>query len=281
MNYRHGYHAGSFTDVFKHILLTALIESYKQKNAPFCYIDTHAGAGVYDLSATFASKTKEYETGIEKIIQSPSPPPLVKLFLNVIHQINNKLAHANYTSLRFYPGSPLLARQLLRPQDRLIACDLHPEEYQSLKNTLGGDKQCAIHHADGFQALKAFLPPKERRGIILIDPPYENIDEFSLIVRSLQPAIRRFETGVYVIWYPIKDQAAVKSFYRYLTNLIQKPILKAELTIYPDLPNHLNGSGVTIINPPYQLDKTLESLLPWVWKALTINDQGGFLVETP
>lgn len=278
MNYRHGYHVGSFTDVFKHIVLTILIESMKRKETAFCYIDTHGGAGIYDLFSAFADKTKEYKTGIEKIIQSDNPPPIIKHFLNCIHHINNNLTHAKYSALQYYPGSPVIARALLRPQDRLIACELHPEEYQSLRNTFAGDKQAAIHHTDGFLGLKAFLPPKERRGLILIDPPYENTDEFSHIARSLQSALKRFETGVYAIWYPIKDKSSVDAFYRTLKSNIDKPILKVELTIYPDLPSHLNGSGVAIINPPYQLEETLNAVLPWVWKSLTINDQGGFSV---
>jgi 23S rRNA (adenine2030-N6)-methyltransferase len=279
MNYRHGYHVGSFTDVFKHIVLTILIESMKRKDAAFCYIDTHGGAGLYDLSAAFSEKTKEYKTGIEKIIQGDNPPSLVKHFLHCIHQINNDLLHAQYAALRYYPGSPVLARKLLRPHDRLITSELHPEEYQSLRNTFAGDKQAAIHHTDGYLGLKAFLPPKERRGLILIDPPYENTDEFAHIARSLQTALKRFETGVYAIWYPIKDKASVDAFYRTLKANVNKPILRVELTIFPDLPSHLNGSGVAIINPPFKLEETLNETLPWVWKSLTINDQGAFRVD--
>ena len=178
MNYKHSYHAGNFADVVKHVCLTALIKALSQKDTPFCCIDTHAGAGLYDLTSKEMSKTKEYVNGIEKVIQQNNPPPIVKAYLDCVHQINNRYSGDKYGSMQYYPGSPLIARQLIRPHDRIIACELQPDEYQALKNTLGGDKQVAIHHSDGFLGLKAFLPPQERRGLILIDPPYENPDEF-------------------------------------------------------------------------------------------------------
>lgn len=276
MNYRHSYHAGSFTDVFKHIVLTALLNSFTRKDSPYCYIDTHAGIGYYDLFSDNAKKTKEYETGIEKIIQHPNPPPLVKNYLDCVHSINNKLLSAKYASLRYYPGSPMIARCLMRPHDRIVACELHPEDYQTLKNAFAYDKQTAIHHADGFLSLKAFLPPKERRGLVLIDPPYENPDEFTRIAQSLPVALKRWPTGTYAIWYPIKEKSLVDKFYRTLQSTFDLPILALELTIYPDLPNHLNGSGMVILNPPYQFDTQIKQILPWLWKALTINDQGEY-----
>lgn len=279
MNYKHVYHAGNFADAFKHSILTALMQSFARKDAGFCYIDTHAGKGYYDLFSDSAKKTKEAESGIEKIIHESNPPFAVKRYLNCVHEINNKLSASKYASLHYYPGSPMIARQLLRPQDSMIACELHPDEYQSLKNTFAGDKQVAIHHNDGFLGLKAFLPPKERRGFVLIDPPYEDPDEFTRIAHSLPAALKRFETGTYAIWYPIKDNASVERFYRTLQQLIDHTILAVELTIYPDLPNHLNGSGIVIINPPYQFEDTLRDILPWLWKALTINEQGHFRVR--
>lgn len=276
MNYRHSYHAGSFTDVVKHVILTALMASLSRKETPFCYIDTHAGIGYYDLFSEFAEKTKEYTTGIEKIIQQDNPPPLVQRYLDCVHKINNHLTESNFSSLRYYPGSPMIARYLARPHDRLVACELQPQEYQTLKTTFAGDKQVAVHHMDGFLGLKAFLPPKERRGLVLIDPPYENPDEFTRIAHSLPTALKRWETGLYAIWYPIKERIQVERFYRVLKENISQPILVIELTTYPDLPSHLNGCGLAIINPPWQFDETIEEILPWLWKALTINNQGGY-----
>lgn len=276
MNYHHAYHAGSATDVFKHIILTALIEHLQQKNTPFCYIDTHAGIGEYDLSSIYSQKTKEADNGILKLIQAQQPPQLVKEYLDVVHKINNQLAHAKFASLQYYPGSPMIARQLARPNDRIIACELHPEDYQLLKNVFMGDKQVAIHHLDGFTGLKAFLPPKERRGIILIDPPYEDTDEFNRIAKSLEPALKRFATGVYAIWYPIKEKQQVLRFHQSLQQYISQPISIVELCTYPDLPQHLNGSGMAIINPPWQFNESITEILPWVWKALSINGQGEY-----
>lgn len=276
MNYRHAYHAGNFADVIKHLILIDLLHLLQRKNTPFCYIDTHAGRGYYDLQSEQASKTNEYTHGIEKIIQQPSPPVLVQRYLDCIHKINNQLTHSHYASLRYYPGSPLIAKQVIRPQDRIIACELQPDEYQALKNTFIGDKQTAIHHTDGFLGLKAFLPPKERRGLILIDPPYEDSNEFVRLAQTLPAALKRFETGIYAIWYPLKDKKLTDQFYQSLKKAISQPILAVELTIYPDLPNHLNGSGMVIINPPWHFNDNLTSLLPWLWKALTINQQGGY-----
>lgn len=280
MNYKHSYHAGGFSDVFKHIVLIALIECLKRKETPFCYIDTHAGIGCYDLFSERTAKTKEYEGGIEKIIQKDNPPALIQKYLDCVHAINNKLSHSQFSSLQYYPGSPLVAKYFSRPHDRVIACELHPEEYQSLRNFFAGDKQVATHHMDGFLGLKAFLPPKEKRGLVLIDPPYESVDEFDRIAQALQPSLHRFNQGVYAIWYPIKDKNSVHKFYRSLQQNIKNDIFAAELTIYPELTNHLNGCGLAIINPPYQFDLLINDFLPWLWKALTINDQGGFHAQT-
>lgn len=276
MNYRHVYHAGNFADVVKHVIMTALITSLSRKETPFCYIDTHAGIGYYDLFSDFAEKTKEYEGGIEKVIQHEDAPALVKRYLNCVHDINNKLTHSKYASLRYYPGSPMIARHLIRPHDRIVACELHPEDYQTLKTTFSGDKQVAVHHLDGFLGLKAFLPPPEKRGLVLIDPPYEDPDEFSRIVQSLPISLKRWENGIYAIWYPIKEKSQVERFYRTIQQTIHRDILAIELTIYPDIPSHLNGCGLIIINPPWQFDATIDELLPWLWNTLTINNQGGY-----
>lgn len=280
MNYRHAYHAGSFSDVLKHIVLIALLESLKRKDTPFCYIDTHAGIGYYNLYSEMAAKSKEYENGIEKIIQADNPPPLVRLYLDCVHHINNQLEKAKFASLRYYPGSPMIARHFCRPRDRVVACDLHPEEYQALRSAFAGDKQVAVHHLDGFLGLKAFLPPPENRGLVLIDPPYENPEETTRIVHSLPIATKRWANGLYAIWYPIKEKAQIDRFHRSLKANISQPVFVVELTLYPDIPNHLNGCGMAIINPPFQFDHTIKEILPWIWKALTINDQGRFSAYT-
>ena len=276
MNYLHSYHAGNFCDVVKHICLMALLEALKQKPTPFCYIDTHAGTGSYDLFSEFSAKTKEYENGIEKIIRHDKPPALVKRYLDMVHIINNKLTGSKISSLRYYPGSPMIAREMLRPHDRIVACELHPEEYQSLRNNFHDDNQIAVHHMDGFLGLKAFLPPKERRGLILIDPPYEDPDEFAHIARLLPVALKRFAQGMFAIWYPVKEQSHVDKFYQVIKKSVDKPVFAMELTIYHDIPQHLNGCGMAIINPPWQFDEVMQNNLPWVWKALSVNGEGSF-----
>lgn len=279
MNYKHAYHAGNFADVLKHITLLALLSSLSRKPTPFCYIDTHAGPGYYDLSAEFAAKTKEYAGGIEKIIRADNPPPLIKRYLQSVHQINNKLTQSRYASLRYYPGSPMIARYFIRSSDRIIACELHPQEYQSLKTTFSGDKQVSVHHMDGYLGLKALIPPAEKRGLVLIDPPYENVDEFGRIARTLPHALKKWPQGIYAIWCPIKTHLHLERFYNDLKSSIDQPIFILELTIYPDLPNHLNGCGLTIINPPWQFSGMINEILPWLWNALTINQQGGYRGE--
>ncbi|TAK79083.1 MAG: 23S rRNA (adenine(2030)-N(6))-methyltransferase RlmJ, partial [Gammaproteobacteria bacterium] len=276
MNYRHVYHAGNFMDVVKHVTLIALISSLFRKETPFCYIDTHAGTGYYDLLSASATKTKEYVGGIEKIIHAEHVPALVQRYLECVHHINNRLSSANYAALHYYPGSPMIARHFARPHDRIIACELQPEDCRELKNTFAGDTQVAIHHLDGFLGLKAFLPPHERRGLVLIDPPYEDPDEFSRIAKSLPIALKRWETGIYGIWYPIKEKRQVERFYRSIRQTLSQPILIIELTIYPDLPSHLNGCGMAIINPPWQFEQTMQPVLSWLWKTLAIDQQGGY-----
>jgi len=276
MNYHHAYHAGNFADVIKHITLTALINSLSRKSTPFCYIDTHAGAGYYKLTSEQTQKGKEYLNGIEKVIQATEQPSLVKQYLACVHKINNTLSKAGYAALEYYPGSPLIAQCLARPIDRIIACELQRETYQALKNTFRDSKQVAAHHMDGFLSLKAFLPPKERRGFVLIDPPYEDPDEFTRIVHSLPAALKRWEAGIYAIWYPIKDKPKLSRFHRTLKEQIKQPILIIELSIYPDIPNHLNGCGLAVINPPWQLDESIQKVLPWLWKVLAEKGEGSF-----
>ena|SRR3990167_712208 len=272
MNYRHAYHAGNFADVVKHATLIALLNALSKKETPFCYMDTHAGAGFYDLSSDFALKSKEYENGIQKIIHQNNPPPLIKQYLNCIHQINETPS----SSLKFYPGSPMIAHSLLRKNDRIIACELHPQEYQALKKMFVNDKQVAVHKRDGLIALNALLPPAENRGLVLIDPPYENPNEYQQIIQALTTALKRFENGIYAVWYPLKEKIHIEKWQHQLKNEIKKPILLIELTIYPDLPKHLNGCGLLVINPPWQFDQTMQTILPWLWNALTINQQGAY-----
>lgn len=264
MNYRHLYHAGNFADVFKHVVLVMLAQAFIRKENAFCYIDTHAGAGSYDLSAKAAQTKKEFETGISKIITQPEPPKIVRDYLDIIYKFNKD------NTLHYYPGSPCFVKHFLRPQDRMVLNELHPEEYQLLKNFFSQDKQAAIHSQDAYQSLKALLPPKEKRGFVLIDPPYEKADEFSLLTKILPETIQRWETGTYVLWYPIKNRHSTNRFLSSLKEKIKRPAITIELCIYPDdNAQQLNGSGLFIVNPPWHLTDEVAEILPWLRKTLS------------
>ena len=277
MNYRHAYHAGNFADVFKHIIVVALIQSLLRKDKAFCFLDTHAGVGHYDLLAGSAQKSKEYLGGIAKILQQDKPPPLISDYIACVKK-TNALAP---DTLQYYPGSPALVRQFLRPQDRMVLTELHADDYESLRRVFPHDKQVGVHHQDGYQALKAFLPPPERRGLVLIDPPYEKPDEISDVVTALGTAVTRWDTGVFALWYPIKESRSIVRFHRALKLKIARPLLAIELNIYPDSPGtQLNGNGMIIVNPPWQLAEEITAILPWLWRTLSPNEQGRYDIKT-
>lgn len=269
MNYSHSYHAGNFADVFKHAILVSLIQALQRKENAFCYIDTHAGAGLYDLSSLAASKGKEYASGISLVLKDKTLPGLIKTYIGCVQKMNPQ------PGLRYYPGSPSIARSLLRPQDRAVLSELHPRVFQTLKDSFEHDKQVSAHLLDGYQSLKAFLPPKERRALILIDPPYEQPNELAHIAATLPMALKRFATGVYAIWYPIKDRPPIERFYQTLKDSIEQPMLAVEFSIYPETSaQHLNGCGMIIINPPWQLDDQIKSYLPQLWSTLSQKNLG-------
>lgn len=269
MNYEHCYHAGSFADVVKHATLVALLQALLRKEKPFCYLDTHAGAGRYNLQSPEAQKTREYESGIGRVWQQEHYPPEIADYLSAV-----KIVAPDY------PGSPRIARYFLRESDRMILSELHPETLSSLKREFRHDSQVAIHHLDGYQALKAFLPPKERRGLILIDPPYEESDEIEHLSAALAIALQRFATGIYAIWYPLKNNALVEQLHALLKTHANKPILITELSIYPeDIAISLYGTGMAIINPPWQLDATLRTLFSWLWQTLSPKQLGSHRIK--
>jgi 23S rRNA (adenine2030-N6)-methyltransferase len=268
MNYRHGFHAGGFADVVKHAILTLILGHLRQKETPFCVLDTHAGAGRYDLAGEQATRTGEARDGVLRLTAANAGPAELAPYLAALRTFN-----PGWPILRSYPGSPLIARTMLRPQDRLVAVELHPEEARALKHEFHGDRQVAVHEADAYTALKAHLPPKERRGLVLIDPPFEQPDEFRRLGRALPEALRRFPTGIYTLWYPIKAVASVAQFRAEIAG-VGRPALAAELYRFPpDDPDRLNGSGLIVINPPWKLDQALDRLLPEL--AARLGAEGG------
>ncbi len=238
MNYRHAYHAGNFADCFKHALLQLLLRAVQRKDKPLLVLDTHAGIGRYDLSSGPAEKTGEWRDGIGKLLEAR--PPALADYLSLIEDLG------------LYPGSPVIAQSLLRPADRLIACELHPEDAATLKAELAMAPNAAVHQRDGYAAMRAFLPPPEKRGLILIDPPFEQPDEFTTLAKNLGTAYDKFKSGCYVVWYPVKHRAPVRNFFEVLKLTPIRDVIAAEFCLRePVSPARLNGCGLLIINPPY------------------------------
>jgi 23S rRNA (adenine2030-N6)-methyltransferase len=260
MNYRHAFHAGNFADVFKHAILIGLLESLKAKQTPFCYIETHAGAGRYDLQSEAARKTREYENGVLRLFGATRLGSHTHIYLNLVRALNAAAPH----ELSVYPGSPLIASLLLREQDRAALCELQEDEAGKLKRLFLGDARIGVHHRDGYTALAGLVPPRERRGLVLIDPPFEaQEDEFREIETAFAAAYARWPTGIYAIWYPIKLRQQTLPFQRWFARQKIPKVLCAELLLHPDNSAlRLNGCGMIIVNAPWKFDRQLAELLP-------------------
>jgi 23S rRNA (adenine2030-N6)-methyltransferase len=270
MNYRHAYHAGNFADVLKHAVLALVIEHLKRKEAPFRVIDTHAGAGRYHLTSIEAAKTGEWQEGIGRLL-GPDAKPLPREVARRLRPYLDAVSSQNTGGpLASYPGSPCLALSLMRPQDRLIANELHDEERAQLGSAIGRDARAKVMALDGWVALKSLLPPKERRGVVLIDPPFEEERELERLTYGLQDAMARFATGTYLGWYPIKDEKPVARFRKGVAAMaLPKPPLFAELLVRPPRnPEVLNGCGLLIVNGPYTLEGDLAVVLPELGRRL-------------
>lgn len=259
MNYRHAFHAGNFADVFKHAALVALLDALAQKPAAFCYVDTHAGRGRYDLGTDAATRTGEQAGGVRRLLAAAPVAPL-RRYLELLRRLD---PDAPAGTLRHYPGSPLLAAACLREQDRALLCELQPDEYAALRVLFRDDARVHVHLRDGYAALPALLPPPEKRGLVLIDPPYEAQDgEFAAIQTALRAAWLRWPQGVYTIWYPIKRRATLRPFQRWLGASGTRKVLIAELQVRgDDSPLRMNGCGLAIVNAPYRIDAALAALL--------------------
>jgi 23S rRNA (adenine2030-N6)-methyltransferase len=259
MNYRHAYHAGNFADVQKHAVLALVIEHLKRKDGAFRYVDTHAGIGAYDLSSVQAEKTGEWQDGIGRVLAAANPPAELAPYLQAVEAVNPG------GGVLHYPGSPAVVAALARPIDRLALCELHPEDATVLRRTFAADARVGVHHMDGYTALKAMLPVPERRGLVLVDPPFEAKDEFARMRNGVAQAMKRWPTGLYGLWYPIKAREPVARFHADLAMLGLPKALVAEVMIRgDDAPDRLNGAGLVLINPPWKLDEALAALLPWL-----------------
>jgi 23S rRNA (adenine2030-N6)-methyltransferase len=277
MNYRHAFHAGAFTDVVKHITLVRLIDYLKRKPAAFRVIDTHAGIGRYDLTGDEASRSPEWRDGIARLIERGLPEPaaaLARPYLDIVARQNPD------GELVAYPGSPLIAQAMLRSDDRLTAVELHPVDADLLAEALGPDRLVRVVREDGWRALNAALPPPERRGLVLIDPPFEEPGEFDRIVAALVMAQRKFPIGCYALWYPLKDEAGVTAFVAALKDTGIRKILRSEVMVRrPANPPRLFGTGMIVVNPPFVLEQELEVLLPALAPVLADDGRGDFRLE--
>ena len=274
LSYRHQFHAGNVSDVFKHAILTRLLLALAKKDTPFCVIDTHAGLGLYDLEHPWSQKTAEWRHGIGRIWGRSDAPSTLTPYLDAI-RADNTDGH-----LLHYPGSPRIARRLMRSDDRLVLYELNKDDCATLTNVFSGVRHTAIHNQDGFSAIKAFLPPKERRGLTFIDAAFDQADEFARITRAIKEAHTRFATGMIAVWYPLMAPAAMLAFARSLKASKLPKTLQLELTIYPeDFTEHIRGSGMIVVNPPFGLDQEAPPLLDWLWRALSPEKQGGTRCE--
>jgi 23S rRNA (adenine2030-N6)-methyltransferase len=284
MNYRHAFHAGGFADVIKHIVLVRMLTYLQEKPAAFRVIDTHAGAGVYDLTSDEAQRSGEWLTGIARVMQarfSETTLPLVAPYLDIVRAFNAP------RELKAYPGSPLIARALLRPQDRLTACEVEPKARKRLIEALRRDTQARVVDLDGWTALPAFVPPKERRGLVLIDPPYEQKDEFERLATGFAEAFAKWPTGSYLLWYPVKSRRATDTLARHVADAIAAgptpgKCLRLEFSVAPQAAGTaLVSTGLLIVNPPWTLMGELKAILPELEKPLGQGGAGRFRLETP
>ncbi len=273
MNYRHGFHAGNAADVFKHIVLVWLLRTLTAKDKPLLYFETHAGAGRYDLTRYDPDGKGEWREGIARLWAESAAPEAVTAYLKLVRT-------ENHGKPRRYPGSPLIASALLRPDDRMVLCETLREEAKALYRTLPAGRHAEVHDEDGYRILKSQLPPPERRALVLIDPPYETPEESERAVSALRDAHTRFPTGVYALWYPIKQPAAVRRLHESLIASGIRRILAVELVVWPeDTAWRLNGSGLILVNPPWPAAEALPAILEWLRPRLVCAGPGRTRVE--
>jgi 23S rRNA (adenine2030-N6)-methyltransferase len=276
MNYRHAFHAGNFADVFKHVVVARILVRLMRKETPLRFIDTHAGAGVYSLDAEEAHRTGEWRDGVGRVLDA-SPSTGVAAILEPWLQLVSPMAQAEP---RLYLGSPRLAQALLRPQDRLVLIEKHPVDARYLHQAIDGDRRCKALTGDGWSLLPGLVPPPERRGLVLIDPPFEEDRELATIIAVLEAALRRWSTGVYAVWYPIKARRPVEAFARKAAALNASKVWRAELQLFPvERIDRLNGCGMLVLNPPWQLDDDLAEAGPFLARVLAREDPGYFRAE--
>ena len=279
-SYRHGFHAGNHADVLKHIVLTHILQYYNQKETPYWFVDLHAGAGLYDLGGEWAQKKGEYLDGIARVWDAKSRPPAVMQYLDVIKELNPD------GELRIYPGSPWLALQACRTQDKLRLFEMHPNEADILRQNLDQrasrvPRQTAVFGDDGFAGLKGHIPPPTRRAIVLIDPSYEDKQDYRRVIETLKDAMLRFPTGCYVVWYPQIQRREAQELPRQLEKISGKNWTHVSVSVQKPSPDGLglHGSGMFVINPPYTLTAAMKETLPWLVKTLGQDERANYKLD--
>lgn len=265
LSYRHAFHAGNHADVLKHAVLAFMLDYYNQKDKPYWYIDTHAGAGAYQLDSGYAAKNAEYAGGIARLMDRNDLPALLQGYVALVRGMNEGGA------LKYYPGSPMVAQQMLRAEDKLRLFELHPADLRLLQQTFAGaGRRVQIQQADGFAGLKALLPPPTRRAVVLIDPPYEVKDDYRHVISALKDALERFATGTYAVWYPQLQRAEIPTMLDKLKKLPVQDWLHVALDVNLPSPDGfgMHGSGLFILNPPWTLHAALQPALPWLVEVL-------------
>lgn len=274
LSYRHLFHAGNYADVFKHALLTRLLILLGTKEKPYFYLDTHAGIGRYDLMHAWAQKVREYENGIGRLWQRQDIPELLAPYMELVHAENRG------RKLRFYPGSPLIAKRLMRPDDRMVLTELNTTDVEELKRVFNGERNVAIHDMDAYQGLTAFLPPKERRGLVLIDSSFDRAREFARLTAAIKLAHERWAGGVYAVWYPIMEPAPMRDFADKIARSGIRKVLRLELAVRePNESEFVPGCGMLVINPPWHFKDEAAALLAYLWPVLSINGAGRSRVD--
>ena len=274
LSYRHGFHAGNFADVLKHCVQMEIISYLQKKDTPFDYIDTHAGAGLYSLGSEMARKNSEYMTGIGRLFNHSDLPGL-KSYLQLIAELNPE------KGLKFYPGSPLIAAEMLRPQDKAWLFELHPADAEHLHKNLARRRQCQVREEDGFKGLSALLPTRSRRALVLIDPPYEQKEDYLRVVGAIQLIHRKMPNAVTALWYPVVDRRRIDALEKQLSSSGIRNIQLFELGVRADAAGHgMTSAGMIVVNPPWTLRGQMEALLPPLAAELSADGGNHFRCET-
>lgn len=281
LSYQHAYHAGNAADVLKHSVLCWVLDYLLQKDKPFYFHDTHAGRGLYSLDGVEAQKTGEHLQGVAKLWQRTDVPDALRPYLTTLETFNQDSAGVTSVDrLHRYPGSPLLAHRMMRPIDRLCCTELHPQEFSALRQVTGTKRNMRVLREDGYAALKAALPPREKRGVILIDPSYEVLSDDIAVIASVREGLERFSQGTFLVWYPLVSPLRVRDMTYKATKLVNSNLLQLELHWAKPRDDHrgLYGTGMLVFNPPWQLDTAMSEALPWLVQQLAPTD-GKWRVE--